>query len=381
MKLSCTKENLYQGLQITSRLSGKQANLPILENVLIQTEGSGVKLISTNLEMAITCYIRGRVDQEGEYTVPSKLFNDFVNLLPNERVDIDLLDDSLLITCQNTKTKIKGMKSSDFPLLPSTNEGFKYHFSINEFKELLSKTLFAASTSEARPELSGVYVAFNKEEVGKGNVLLAATDSYRLSESTGKISSGSEDFFETIIPQRALSELNRILAIFKDSVDAPTTIEMIATNDQVVFRYGSVELISRTIEGVYPDYRQIIPSQSKTVSELHRNDFIQAIKTASLFSKQGLFDVRLAFKPEEGLVEIFANDSSRGEHVITLPSAMTGVQNTIVLNYRYLIDGLNAIDCDNVKISIVDGGNPCLIHPESQQQDIGFQYIVMPIRQ
>lgn len=381
MKLSCTKENLHQGLQIASRISGKQSNLPILENVLIQTEGSGVKLISTNLEMAITCYIRGRVDQEGEYTVPSKLFNDFVNLLPNERVDIDLLDDSLLIKCQNTRTKIKGLKASDFPLLPSTNEGLKFHFSINEFRELLSKTLFAASTNEARPELSGIYMSFNHENAGKGKVLLAATDSYRLAEVTGKISSGNDEVADVIVPQRALSELNRVLSIFKDDVEAPSTIEMIVSNDQVVFRYGSVELISRTIEGVYPDYRQIIPNQSKTVAEIHRDELVQAIKTASLFSKQGLFDVRLAFNPEEGLVEVFANDSGRGEHIITIPSAMTGSQNTIVLNYRYLIDGLNAIDSDDIKLDIVDGGNPCLIRPENEMDDISFQYIVMPIRQ
>jgi DNA polymerase-3 subunit beta len=381
VKLSCTKENLHQGLQIVSRISGKQANLPILENVLVQTDGSGVKLISTNLEMAITCHIRGRVDQEGEYTVPSKLFNDFVNLLPNERVDIDLLDDSLLVKCQNTRTKIKGMKASDFPLLPSTDEGHKFNFSIHEFRELLQKTLFSASTNEARPELSGIFMSFNREDTGKGKLLLASTDSYRLSEAVGNISSGDEAHIDVIVPQRALSELNRVLAVFKDDVEAPATIQMTISDDQVVFRYGSVELISRKIEGSYPDYRQIIPKQHKTIAELHREEFIQAIRTASLFSKQGLYDVRLAFKPEEGLVEIFANDSGRGEHVITLPSAMTGIQNTIVLNYRYLIDGLNAIDTSNIKISIVDGGNPCLVHPEGESADINFQYIVMPIRQ
>ncbi len=377
MKLSCTRENLYQGLSITSRISTKNVNLPILNNVLLKADAGGLKLISTNLEIAISCSIRGKVEQQGEYTIPSKLFFDYVNLLPNEKVDLDLLDNTLLINCSNSKTKINGIAAAEFPLIPPVGGGIKFSVSVSELQKALSQVLFAASTNESRPELSGIFMNFDGEESKK--LILAATDSYRLSEVEMKMQ-GDKKTIRVIVPQKTLSELNRILGVFKDDVEAATTVEINLTDNQVVFTYGSVELTSRTIEGNYPDYKQIIPENVKNNIIIEKSEFIQAIKTASLFSKTGLYDITLDIYADKGVIELTASDKTRGENKVILKAEIDGPDNKVVLNFRYLIDGVNASNSSSVVFKMIDGANPCII-TSKDLPDEKFQYIIMPIRQ
>lgn len=379
MKLSCTKENLAQGLAITSHVSTKNVNLPILSNVLMRVDGGGLKLISTNLEIAITCNVRGKVEQQGEYTVPSKLFFDFVSLLPNEKIDLDLLDDTLSVSCGSAKTKIIGISSAEFPLVPPVSGGVQFSMPVEELKKALSQTLFATATNESRPELAGVLMAFDNSE-GSSSLTVAATDSYRLAESVLKISGGSQESKIVIVPQKTLSELSRILSVFKDDVEASEVVEIELTDNQVVFRYGSVELTSRTIEGTYPDYKQIIPKTTNTDIIIDRNELVQAVKTASLFSKTGLFDVQLAVDLETNQLELSASDAARGENSVRVDAEISGGKTQITLNYRYLIDGLNAIRSQKISLRLVDGTNPCIIVPHESEGE-RYQYIVMPIRQ
>jgi DNA polymerase III subunit beta len=380
VKLSCTKENLHQGLAITSHISTKNVNLPILNNVLLKADGGGLKLISTNLEIAITCSIRGKVEQQGEYTVPSKLFFDYVNLCPDERVDIDLVDNALSVSCGSSKTKINGIVSTEFPLVPPASDGQSYTVSAANFSRALSQTLFSAATNESRPELSGVFLSFNNPVSGKGSLTLAATDSYRLSEAVIKLSEASDDQKDVIVPQRTLSELNRVFSVFKDDVEAPELVAVVVTDNQVVFRYGGVEITSRTLEGPYPDYKQIIPEKTQTQVIIEKQDLQKAIKTASLFSKTGLFDIYLKTNVGEQSLVTSANDVSRGENSVTLASMIDGADNEIALNFRYLLDGVNAIRAEKVVCSMIDKASPCVITPfESPEEK--YQYIVMPIRQ
>ncbi len=373
MKLSCTKSNLYQGLSVTSHISTKNVNLPILNNVLLKADQGGLKLISTNLEIALTCSIRGKLEQQGEYTVPSKLFYDFVSLLPDERVDIDLHDNGLFVSCDKVKTTINGIHPSEFPLIPPVDCAVTFSVSVNNMKRALSKTLFATATNEARPELTGVLMKF-----GGGKLVMASTDSYRLSEVEIK-SSTQEGEHDVIVPQRTLSELNRVFGVFKDDVDAPESVVIGIANNQVVFKYGAVELISRTIEGVYPDYKMIIPKKLETKIIVNKRELAQTIKSVSLFSKQGLYDVKMSVSPD-GMITIFAQDATRGKNDVSIKCEVEGVANSIALNYKYVLDGLNAIESDSVEIQIIDGSNPFVLVPHEDASD-KFLYIVMPIRQ
>lgn len=373
MKFSCTKNNLQIGLAVTSHLSTKNLQLPILNNVLIVAKNGSIRLTSTNLEIAVSCLIRGRVEEEGDLTVPAKLFFDFTSLFSDEKIDLVSHDQTLLVENGDHKTKINGLSASDFPLIPTVNTDKIFSISANSLLQALSQTVFASANNEARPELSGVYFCFLNKEL-----TLAATDSYRLVEKKIKVSSGPEEETSVIIPSRTIIEINRIIGLLKDSNEITTDIQIGLSENQIVFSFGPVELISRIIEGNFPDYQQIIPKIFKTETEINRDDFINSIKAASLFSRSGLFDVTLKFDPA-GMVSSLAADATRGENKVAIKAIVLGEENSVTINYRYLLDGLNSMNTDKVVFQMVDGNNPCLVKPLTTEKD--HFYVVMPIRQ
>jgi DNA polymerase-3 subunit beta len=224
-------------------------------------------------------------------------------------------------------------------------------------------------------------LVFNHPQEGEGSLVIAATDSYRLGEVVTKLSSGPREEIRVIVPQRSLGEVLRIISVFKDTADAPATLTIQVSDSQVVFTYGTATLISRMIEGVYPDYRQIIPSQTKTQIMIEKKGLVNALKAASLFARSGLFDVYLKVDPTTGSVAFSGSDSSRGKNEVTVDAAILGEANTITLNYRFVIDGVNALDTDLVRIELIDAMNPCIILPGTDDIDRSYRYVVMPIRQ
>jgi DNA polymerase-3 subunit beta len=377
MKFSCTRDNLHQGLSIVSHLSAKNLNLPILQNVLMKAEGGTLNLSSTNLEMAVRCAVRGKVEQAGECTVPAKLFFDYVSLLPNETVQVQVDSGHVGVVSGRYKTKMNTLPASEFPLIPSVQAARTYQVPAAELREALSRVLFAVASHEARPELTGVCLTFESQG-DKGSLILAATDSYRLSEVTVPLPAGAESPSRVIVPSRTLGELHRILSVFRDAVDSPSSVTFKFSDNQLVVSYGPVELVSRLIEGNYPDYRQIIPKDFRTTSRLDREDFVQAVKAASLFSKNGLFDVTLSFDPKDGGLSVRSVDATRGENTAMCPSEVNGNANTVTVNYRYLLDGLSSFSTPEVMFQMIDAANPCVVTPKDGQ---GSLYIVMPIKQ
>lgn len=378
MKLSVTRDNLHQGLSITSHLMTKNVNLPILQNVLVKAEGGTIRFTATNLEMAVNCSVRGKVDEPGEYTIPSKLFFDYVSLLPNETIHLNANEQAVNVECGTYKTKINGLTSSEFPLVPRVQGELSVQIPVEDFKQALTQVLFAVATNESRPELTGVAFQFSSHD-GEGRLTLASTDSYRLAEATIPVVSPVSEELSLVVPAKTLSEVNRILSVFRDDVELPSSLTLSVSGSQVVFMYGSVELISRTIDEQYPDYRQIIPTQFHTQAIIDREDFIKAVKTASLFSKTGLFDVNLGFDAQRGEILVSATDATRGQNQSQCTADVSGQANTVTVNYRYLLDGLQAISADQVVFEMIDPGNPCLLTPKGTTE--GYRYIVMPIKQ
>lgn len=382
MKLSCTRDNLHQALSIASHLTSKNVNLPVLQNVLVKAEGGTIRFTTTNLELAVHCAVRGKVDESGSCTVPSKLFSDYVSLLPNEHVAIVSEGDTLRVSCGSHKTKINGLPAVEFPVVPSVEDGVTLQIPVEGLRRALSQVLMAVATNESRPELTGVSMRVSGEN--GGGLTLAATDSYRLSERILSLDGGeSVGEHRIIVPSRTLSELNRILSVFKDSVESPSVVTMTFSESQVTFHFGSVELISRLIEGTYPDYQQIIPKNFQTKAIVDRDDLIKAVKAASLFSRQGLFDVTLVLNPETNTLSVKALEATTGENIVECGAEVTGQQNTVTVNYRYLLDGLNAMGTEKIVFEMIDAANPCLLTPKETEESAKneYLYIVMPIRQ
>lgn len=377
MKFTCTQENLIQGLNAVSHITGKSVNLPVLSNVLMKTESGNLTLSGTNLEMAVSTVVRGKTDTEGEYTVPAKLFMDYISLLPQGKVELELIDEGLKITAEGQDTVMRGMPASEFPLIPKLAKSKGVTFKAEEIRKAIGQVAFAVSTSESRPELSGVAVMFGGK-AGKGKAVLVATDSYRLAE---RITSPAGDVGELrlIIPSRAMLEVARILQSYKDELGVPEDAEWTVSENQLVVTYGQTELVSRLIEGSFPDYHQIIPEQFKTTAILDRAEFQKAVRAASLFSRQGLYDVHLEFSAADGAVTVRSADQGTGKTAKTVSGAVTGDENKVTVNFRYLGDGLAALASTKVKLSLNDAMSPMLVLPEGGEE--GYRYLVMPIRQ
>ena len=370
------QENLKQGLAIVSRVVSKNINLPILNNILFKVNKSNIELVATNLEIGITHQVRGKIDSEGEFTVDSKVITDYINLLPGDKVECEQDGMEIKLKCQNYKTKINIQEASDFPLIPKVNKENFYSASSEDLKNALSEVIFAVTNNETRLELSGVLLSFTKD-----NLTLVGTDSYRLAEKKIKIKSNYESpDNKVIVPARTLQELIRVLSSFKDDdqLENAGEIKICLSDNQILFILGSTELVSRLINGSYPDYQQIIPMNYKTRVLINKNELMRAIKASAIFSKAGVNDVALDFKAETGKITISSASSQVGESSVELNSEIEGDNNEIIINYRYFLDGLNNISSDTVKLDLVNSGTPCVLRPEKNDD---YLYIVMPIRQ
>ncbi|MCX6780875.1 MAG: DNA polymerase III subunit beta [Candidatus Magasanikbacteria bacterium] len=371
MKFTCTKENFLQGIQAVSSITGKQVHLPILNNILLLAEVTGLKAIGTNLELSIVATIRGKVEEEGSFTVPAKMLVEYIALLPNEaRIDCELEGNELIIKSGRQRTKMKGTPSTDFPAVPTIEKTHEIIFPSDRLKRALQRVLISVSHNEVRPELQGVLLF--TENVDHLRAFVASTDSYRLSEAKVELLSQSDTPTRVIIPQKTAQELHRLLTSGTD----PVTLAF--GDGQISCIIGDVHIISRLVDGSYPDYRQIIPKSWNTEVKAPVDETLKAIKAASLFATQGVSAISLDVKPAEELLNITSASSQAGEHTADITVEGTGQENKVILNYRFLVDGLSSTDDDKAIIKIVNSESPCMIQPEKTDD---YLYIIKPIRQ
>ncbi len=377
MKITVLQKNLKQGIFVTSSITGKNNNLPILNNLLISSSNGSLKLSATDLELGVSTIVRGKIDEDGSVTVDAKLLSSYVALLPNNKIEIVSTGPELALESEGYKTKIKGELADDYPLIPELEKENYYQTNINEFKQAISSVVFAVMFNENRLALSGVVFSIDNE-----TLTMAGTDSYRLAEKVIKISSNitpveGEGPRRIIIPIKTLQELARIIGgDFSDSKDVED-IRMYVTDNQIAFSFDTIEVVSRLIDEQYPDYKQIIPNQFKSSCTLDREELIRAVKASALFSKSGVNDINLDLSVEKSALVVSAASGQAGENTASVAAKVEGVDNGVVINFKYLIDGLNNINSELVKIELVDGMTPCLLRPVGVE---GYLYIVMPIR-
>ncbi|MBI3232218.1 MAG: DNA polymerase III subunit beta [Candidatus Doudnabacteria bacterium] len=279
MKIICTQENLRQGLAIASKIIPSVNTLPILSNLLLKTSNGQLRISSTNLELAINTHVRCKIQEEGQTTITAKTFNDLVNNLPDENLFLSSNDKELTIKTENQEFKIKTLPAEEFPFIPQNPEEKSISIEGEKLKEALNKVVFSTSNNQTQPEISGVYFAMNN---GQGR--LVATDRYRLSEK----SFSAQGEAEVILPQKAALEISRILSYSKELA------EIAIKENQFFISTGQTELISRLVDGQYPDYKNIIPENFNSIITVDRNKLTNALKTNSLFS-QNSSSVRIVF--------------------------------------------------------------------------------------
>lgn len=376
MKISCLQENLYRGLQLVSHICGRERGLPILSTVLIKTENGSIHISSTNLEIGMHCIIRGRVEEEGVVAVDAKIFTDYIGFLPKEKIEIHVSpDQKISLTCQGYSTHMRGVHPDDFPLLPVFEKRTILTCRAEDIKKGLQSASIAVTINESRPEISGLLFLYTQE---KQTLSFIGTDAYRLAEKHIPVKSeGDIQDFSCIVPLRTVQEFLRVVSSDNQQEDVVLCIN----DNQILFLYDTTELISKIIQGQYPDYKQIIPSQFQTKVIFDASECVKAVKASSLFSRSELQDIHVRIIPKEngkGEIRIHAENTTVGKHEVVFEGEVKGNENTVALNYRYMLDGLGQMGEEKVSLEIIDSNNPCVLRPVGKND---YMYLIMPIRE
>ncbi|MFZ5391391.1 MAG: DNA polymerase III subunit beta, partial [Patescibacteria group bacterium] len=368
MKFICTQENLIIGINTVVHIAGKNTTLPILNNIKIKTTANGLELISTNLEIAVTTFVRGRVEEEGELTIPARLLAETVSLLPKENITIlQQGSNDIILLSEKNKTVLRGAPSDDFPVIPQINQGIEVYLPSQPIVDALSRVVLAVNPLESRPEISGVYVVLEKNKL-----VLVGTDSYRLAEEFLEIKNQDKEI-SFLLPLKTCQEIIRLFGGQEED------LKLLIGDSQVSCGLGGINIISRLINGQYPDYKQIIPTQTNTTTVVDKNNLIQAVKSASLFVRSGINDIKVKIDVGGNEVEVSSLNSQLGENVTKIATNKSqGDSLETVFNYRYLLDVLQSVVGQEVVIGATSANSPVVIRSAKQE---GYLYLLMPIRQ
>lgn len=363
MEIQVDKANLLKALGLVGSVTSSKTNtLPILGNVLIQTQGSdGVKLTGTDLEVGISTLIPAVVEKEGSITVPAKKIHDIVRELRGGDVSISVSKNNAVnIRSGKSFFKVMGLAEDDFPKMPEIKESEGVELEQALFKESLSLTVFAISSDETRYVLNGIMISIKGEDAR-----FVATDGRRLAFIKKEIGKNKKSF-EMIIPSKAVYELLKIL-------NWEGTLMMYPTKSQVVFRVGETVLSSRLIEGHFPNYEQVIPKEEKTLSSANREDFLQAVRRTALLTSADSPAVKLDFLKDKILVS--SRSPNLGEAREELAAQINGEELAIGFNPNYLLDVLKNLDVDEIQFSLSDPDKPGLVKGKD-----GYLYVIMPMQ-
>ncbi|MFQ5409187.1 MAG: DNA polymerase III subunit beta [Anaerolineales bacterium] len=373
MKVSCLQENLARGLGIVGRAVASRSTLPVLSNILVATENNLLRLSATNLELGITCWIGAKVEEEGETTIPAKTFIDLVNTLPPSQVDMTLAvrTQTLNVTCGAFNNDIKCIDAQEFPILPSAETNNAIELNADDLRDMISQVVFAAATDDARPILTGVEVKIDGEQI-----TFAAADGFRLAVRHSSLPSNVANPVTAIIPARTLAELARI----GGDQSEPVIMTLPPHRGQVIFRLKNVEVVSQLIEGMFPDYEQLVPRGHKTRAVISTADFRTACRAADIFARESAHTTRLKFMPgndvSPGTIEVHATSAETGSNETIVDANVEGEPIEIAFNVRYLVDVLNVVNTDNVVLETNGSASPGVIRAAGRDD---FLSVIMPM--
>lgn len=362
MKLQVTQENLARALGTVSRVASGKNTLPILSNVMIKTIGTRLSIAATNLEIAITQLIGSKVSEEGSITVPARLMQDFVSSLPPGVINLKLEDHKLHIQTDEYESTINGISSEEFPVMPSISKKDVWTLPAKSLKSALTQVIVAAGSDEARPALTGVYMYTNE-----GMLYLVATDSYRLAEKALVKNTKAVDL---LVPASAMQELLRVMSDYDEE------IEISHDEHQVQFKVGDIELVTRLLEGKYPDYKKLIPNKFKTTITVSRAELLNITKVTSLFARESAGSVIITADPKTKHVHMNSVASQVGENKASAPAKVVG-EGDITLNSRYLLDALNVASSDEVTFGFNGKLEPSVLKEKGSDD---YLHVIMPLK-
>lgn len=368
MKITVLRKNLRDGLSIIEHGITEHENLPILKHVLIKTVDDRIQLTATNLEIAITTIVSGKVVESGSIAVPFLAFYNIISNISTERIEIETSAQQLTLSTDNYSAAIQGLPDTDFPIIPVVSETQTLEVDIQLFRSALLQVVPAAQLSEIRPELGGVLFDFQLTVLQ-----LVATDSFRLAQKTltdHQFKSTITGALKAIVPLQTIQE---IIRIFQQS----GTVRLFFDAHQLLITSEVTKLVSRLIDGDYPHYEQVIPTSFLTTLHMEHSYLAQALKLVSSFSSK-INDIHFKLGSDQKSLEVFASHQYVGENKFLIPVKTQGDSfSDLIFNWKYMLDGIRVIEGENLIFSLNGDQKPGSIH---SQEDGSFLYVVMPIR-
>lgn len=363
------QENLARGLAVVSRAVSSRSTLPVLANVLLRTQDAGLKLTATNLEIGITYWVPGRIDTEGSLTVPARLMSEVVSSLRSgERVDLEIENGTTLsIHSGRQQAHLRGIDAEEFPVIPAAGERPTTRIAQKVLKQALSEVVFAAASDEARPILTGVLTRFSGD-----TVTFAAADNYRIAVKTIPTLDSVEET-SVVVPGRSYTELMRILS----DTDEPVDVMLAQSKSQILFHIEGVDLVSRLIDGQFPNYQQVLPTSHTTRAVIDREELLKAVRLSALIASSAANVVKLRMEGgESGSLTIQAA-ADVGEAQGEVEAAIEGDPVTIAFNARYLQEALQNVDVDQLGLEFTGPLSPGVLRPVGDNE---YVHVIMPVR-
>ncbi|OGN08001.1 MAG: DNA polymerase III subunit beta [Candidatus Yanofskybacteria bacterium RIFCSPHIGHO2_02_FULL_39_10] len=362
MKITINQKNLLKALTTTERIVSRNPSLPILNNILLKTENGRLKVAATNLEIGINYYIGAKINETGEIAVPARIFSDFISNLGEDKITLVTKNNVLSLSTSKYKTQILGLDPKDFPIIPKIKGD---NFSVIPSKILknsLTAVFDSVAVSETRPELSGVYMSFSSNQV-----VFAATDSFRLTEKINELKHKEKN--SLIIPRNTVTELIRLASDIQDDI----AIKL--GDNQVAFVTNDIEIVSRIIDGSYPDYKKVIPDKFISKTLVKKDELEKNVRLAGLFSSS-IADIKLSCNEKN--ISLTAKNSDKGDIQVSIEAVLKNEPFDISINHHYLLDGLKIIPTEHVIIEYTGHGSPLVLRPEQVNKDL--VYLIMPLR-
>jgi DNA polymerase-3 subunit beta len=379
MKISCLQENLSKGLATVGRAVATRSTLPVLSNILLESDEGRLRLAATNLEIGVSSWIGARVEEEGRTTVPARLLTEFVSSLPPGQIDIELNErtQTLNLKCARYEANIKGIDASEFPDVPTAasisgaQTPTSLHLEAEAFRRMIDQAVFAAATDESRPILTGVLAQFHQ-----GGLTLASADGFRLAVTSADVGADLDAATSVIVPARALSELGRISSEQQDPIELIITPQ----RNQILFRLSNTDLVSQLIDGNFPDYNQIVPKSHSTRTVIGTQDLLKAVKVAFLFARDAANIIRFDIVPGSeltpGQMIVTGTSAEFGDNVSEIDASIEGDEIEIAFNARYMIDALSVMGTAEIAMETSTPSSPGVLRPVSGDD---FLCVIMPM--
>lgn len=363
MKIECVQEKLRKVISLTEKITGRNLALPVLNCLLIEARKNSLFVRSTNLELGIEVEIPAKVAEEGVVAIPASILSSFIsNIKTDTGIVLEKKEGVLRVSTKHSSTTIKTVPHEDFPLIPKITHEIEFSLDPQEFVSGLRSVWYSGAINSMKPELSSVMVSCDGE-----SLVFAATDSFRLAERKIKTKK-TKNIEPFLIPIKNVQEIIRILSDVSHSVDIK------ANKNQISFVFDNTHLVSRIIDGVFPDYKQIIPKEHKTEMVILKEEFINTLKVANIFSDK-FNQINFNLKPKENVSEVKTTNADVGESVNSLEATLNGEDISISFNYKYITDCFQSVASDSVSVTFNGSNKPAVIRP---LHDNGFLYLVMP---